>query len=243
MTTKIQIVENSKPEKIKQCAFLCDKPLHPRLDDFELTRYLNKHSTNLFCGRPGSGKTSFLYSLFATKDLMNKIYDNIFVFQPSQSRSSMSDKIFDKLDEDKKFDELTFENLNTVLERIKAEPESNHAIIMDDVGAYLRDDIRVRNLLKEIMMNKRHYHISLYCLTQSWKSAEPTLRKLFDNIFIWKISKKEMVDIFDEVVEGRKDDVGAITKLVYDKPYNFLMINVGTQSMFKNFDSIKFSDE
>lgn len=239
---KISIQENKKPEKIKRCEFLCDKPLHEKLENYELTRCLNKHSTNLFCGRPGSGKTSFLYSLFATKALMNGIYDNIFVFQPSQSRSSMSDKIFDKLDEDKKFDELTYDHLQAVLDRIKAEPENNHAVIMDDVGAYLRDDIRVRNLLKEIMMNKRHYHVSLFCLTQSWKSAEPTLRKLFDNIFIWKISKKEMVDIFDEVVEGRKDDVGSITKLVYDKPYNFLMINVGTQSMFKNFDTIVFSE-
>lgn len=237
---KLIIKENNKPSKLKQCKFNCDTKLDKKLDDYELTKHLNKHSTNLFLGRPGSGKTSFLYSLMATPDLLNCVYDNIFVFQPSQSRSSMTDKIFDKLDDDKKFDELTFENLNGVLQRILEDTENNHCIIFDDVGAYIRDDNKVRNLLKEIMMNKRHYHISIFMLVQSWKSAEPTLRKLFDNVFIWRISKKEMEEVFNEIVETHKDECAEIVKTVYDKPYNFLMINVPTQKLFKNFDSIEF---
>jgi hypothetical protein len=238
----ISIKKNPKPD-LAQCKFLCDVPLDKKLDAYPLMQFMNKHSTNLFVGRPGSGKTSFLYSLFASKSLLKSCYHNIYLFQPSQSRSSMSHKIFDQLDDDKKFDELTQENLSDGMQRIKTEEsEYNNCIIFDDVGAYLRDDPGVRNLLKELLMNKRHYHTSVFMLTQSWKSSEPTLRKLFDNIFIWKVSKNEMANIFDEVFEGKKDNADKIVKITYDEPYNFLMINVNTQRFFKNWDEIIVSD-
>ena len=69
----------------------------------------------------------------------------------------MKDKLFDELDENKKFDELTYENLKYVVETIKnkveEEPEINNVIIFDDMGAYLRDN-HVKQLLKEIVMNQ-----------------------------------------------------------------------------------------
>ena len=56
----------------------------------------------------------------------------------------MKDKLFDQLDENKKFDELTYENLKYVVDIIKdeveEEPEINNVIIFDYMGAYLRDN-------------------------------------------------------------------------------------------------------
>ena len=46
----------------------------------------------------------------------------------------------------------------------------------------------------------------------------------------------------DEIIEGHKNDIDAIIKLVFDKPYNYLFINTDSQRMFKNFDEIIFSD-
>ena len=34
-----------------------------------------------------------------------------------------------------------------------------------------------------------------------------------------------------------------ITKLVFDKPYQFLFINTDTQRFFKNFDELIFKDD
>ena len=77
-------------------------------------KFLNSHSTNLFIGKPRSGKTSLLYSPFKSKRLLKKCYENIFVFQPTHSRQSMKDKVFDQLDEHKKYNELSYENLKYV---------------------------------------------------------------------------------------------------------------------------------
>ena len=46
----------------------------------------------------------------------------------------------------------------------------------------------------------------------------------------------------DEIIEGHKNEIEAIIKLVFDKPYNYLFINTDSQRMFKNFDEIIFSD-
>ena len=91
-------------------------------------------------------------------------------------------------------------------------------------------------------MNRRHLHTSVYFLCQTYKSLEPDIRKLFSNIFLFKVSKKEMEDIMNEIIEGHKNDIDEIIKLVFDKPYNYLFINTDSQRMFKNFDEIIFSD-
>ena len=157
----------------------------------------------------------------------------------------MKDKLFDQLDDNKKFDELTYENLKYVTdiikEEVEEEPEINNVIIFHDMGAYLRDH-QVKQLLKDLVMNRRHLHTSIFFLCQTYKSLEPDIRKLFSNIFLFKVSKKEMEDIMNEIIEGHKNDIDEIIKLVFDKPYNYLFINTDSQRMFKNFDEIIFSN-
>ena len=188
----ISIKKNLAPI-LPQSTFLCDGKLDQKLDAYELTKFLNFHSTTLFIGKPRSGKTSLLYSLFKSKKLLKKCFENIFLFQPTHSRASMKDKLFDQLDDNKKFDELTYENLKYVVDTIKYEVEEeniNNCIIFDDMGAYLRDN-HVKQLLKEIVMNRRHYHTSIYFLCQTYKSLEPDIRKLFSNIFCLKYLKEK----------------------------------------------------
>ena len=60
---KITIIHNEKPH-LDHAEMLCDGGLHNKLNNYELTKFLNNHSNNLFIGRPGSGKTSLVYSLF-----------------------------------------------------------------------------------------------------------------------------------------------------------------------------------
>ena len=138
----------------------------------------------------------------------------------------MKDKLFDQLDKNKKFDELTYENLkyltDIIKEEVEDEPEINNIIIFDDMGAYLRNT-DTKRLLKELVMNRRHYHTSIYFLCQTYKSLEPDIRKLFSNIFLFKVSKKEMEDIMNEIIEGHKNDIDEIIKLVFDKPYNYFL--------------------
>ena len=83
------------------------------------------------------------------------MFEDIFLFQPRHSRGSMKDKLFDQLDENKKFDELTYENLKYVTdiikEEVEEEPEINNVIIFDDMTAYLQNN-QIKHILKELVL-------------------------------------------------------------------------------------------
>ena len=229
----ISIKENDKP-KLKVCEMICDVKLHAKLDKYELTQFLNNHSTTLMIGKPKSGKTSLLYSFLKSKELLRNVYDKIFLFQPSQSRASMKDKIFDNIPDNQKFEELNLENLNDVESSLD---DGNNIIIFDDMTAYLKDN-EIQKKLKEFVFNRRHKHLSIIFLVQSWLSVPKDIRKLFTNIFVFKVSKNEMEQIFDEVVELPKQYILPLMKLTYDKPHQYLFINTDSQRLFKGFDEI-----
>ena len=49
---------------------------------------------------------------------------------------------------------------------------------------------------------------------------------------------KELETIFDEVIEQEKDNILPISRLVYDKPYQYLFINTDSGKLYKMFDEI-----
>jgi len=237
----ISIKKHKKPI-LTPCQMRCDQPLHKKLDKFELTKFLNQHTTNLLIGKPKSGKTSLLFSLFENRDILRRVYHKIYVFQPEPSRSSMKNDIFGKLPPDQLFNELNFENLDLVMDEIEATSDLNIAIIFDDVGASLKN-FDTMNLMKKLIFNRRHLHTSVFFLVQTYYSIPKDIRKLFSNIFVFRVNKNELATIFDEIVEDKEmvDIAPQIAKLVYDKPYNFMFINTDSQRIFKNFDELIIS--
>ena len=234
MKKDIKLKVNDKPD-LPICEMVCDKELHPKLNKYDLTRFLNCHSTNLILGVPGSGKTNLLYQLMKSKHLLKKCYDKIYLFQPAESRASMKDKLFNQLPDDQKFDDLTFDNLMSVKDRLS--DDENSCILFDDMGSYLKD-VEIKKLLKEIIMNRRHLHCSIFFLAQTYFSIDKEMRRLFSNIFVFRVNKTTMETIFEEVVEGKKDAVDDVIQIVYNKPYEYLFINVGSQRLFKGYDEL-----
>jgi hypothetical protein len=235
-------IKKCKKPKLTPCPMRCDKPLHKKLDKYELTKFLNAHTTNMFIGKPRSGKTSLLFSLFENREILKKTYHRIYIFQPSPSRASMKNNLFDKLPDDQLFNELNYENLEMVLDEIKASSDLNIAVIFDDVSASLKN-FDTLNLLKQLIFNRRHLRTSVFFLVQTWFSVPKDIRKLFSNIFVFRVNKNELKTIFDETIEDpvMNELAPTISKLVYDKPYNFMFINTDTQRIFKNFDELIFS--
>lgn len=232
----ITIKHNKKPE-LPVCEMVCDKKIHPKLDKYELSSFLNCHSCNLMIGRPGSGKTNLIYQIM--KSIANKCYDKIFIFQPEKSRISMKDQLFNKLPSDQLFEDLTFENLEQVNNNL--EDDGNNCIIFDDMGAYLRNE-DIKKLLKSMVMNRRHKHLSIYFLCQTYLSLAPEIRKLFSNLFVFKVSKHELNTIYDELIEHKREYVDEIIKIIYDKKYNFMFVNTDSQRIFKNWDELIIED-
>ena len=220
----------------------CDEDLHKKLNDFELTTYLNSHSTNLLLGKPKSGKSSLMWAFLKNKKLLNGVYHNVYLFQPEHSRASIKGNIFKKHDPSKMFDELTYDNLSEVIQRIKATPQKeNNVIIFDDMTSYLKNRDTL-TLFKSLIFNRRHIRTSIFFLNQTYYSVPKELRRLFSNIFLFKVSKNEMKNLFDEVVEDDeiKELMPVISKVVFDKPYQYLFINTDSQKFYKCFDRIKF---
>ena len=231
-------IQKNKAPKLKHCKMNCDSGIHPKLDNYEISKFMNCHTTNLFIGKPGSGKTSLVVSLFKSEEVLNKVYNSIFLFQPSHSRASMEDDIFESIRN--KFDELNYENLEQVMDQIKDQDTKYcNCIIFDDQTAYLKDK-SVKKLLKELIYNRRHLRTSVFFLCQTYMSVEPDIRKLFSNLFIFRVSKKELEKIFEELVEESKDLILPISKLVFKEQYNFLFINTDSGRLFKNWDEIIF---
>ena len=220
----------------------CDEDLHKKLNDFELTTYLNSHSTNLLLGKPKSGKSSLMWAFLKNKKLLNGVYHNVYLFQPEHSRASIKGNIFKKHDPSKMFDELTYDNLSEVIQRIKATPQKeNNVIIFEDMASYLKNRDTL-TLFKSLIFNRRHIRTSIFFLNQTYYSVPKELRRLFSNIFLFKVSKNEMKNLFEEVVEDDevKDIMPILSKVVFDKPYQYLFINTDSQKFYKCFDRIKF---
>jgi len=59
-------------------------------------------------------------------------------------------------------------------------------------------------------------------------------------LFIFRVNKSTMENIFEEVVEEHKKRADEIIKVVYNKPYQYLFINVTSQRLFKGFDELLF---
>ena len=239
----IRIKPNEAPDLRKPC-FKCDTKLHSKLDNFELTSLLNKSNFTLFLGPPASGKTTMMISLLNTPTLFKRVFTKIFVFMPSHSRGSLKDNIFEQLPENQLYDSLTNETIDDVFDQIEevADDGGFSLLILDDQQAYLKDKY-VTKRLTEIVCNRRHLRTSVWLIAQTYKSIPKQIRQVLTNLFVFKVRKSEMANIFEEQVELMKDNFQDVVKMVYKTPHNYLFIDTATQRIFKNFDEIILEDE
>ena len=237
---KLKINEKPKLTKIK---FSCDDPIHKKLDNYELSKkILNKYHTTSLIGTQGSGKTILLINI--VKILYKKCFHYIYVFMPHTSLNSLDNNIFKHLPKDQIYDELTIENINELYEKIKTNSENGFKslIIYDDVQKSLKDYEILKNL-KSIIANQRHLKVVNLILLQNWFALDKSLRDLINNVILFKLNKSQNEKIFNEIIETHKDKFDLIRKLVFNKPYTWLFINMKSQRMFKEWDEILFDDD
>ncbi len=239
----IKIKQNSPPP-LKMPSFKCDYKLHKKLDDYELTSLLNKSNFTLFLGRPASGKTSLALSLLDTPQLFKRCFHKIYVFMPSHSRASLHNNIFEQLPHEQLYDTLDAENIDDVFDNIEQNSDEGMSslIIMDDVQVNLKDKYVSKRLL-EIVANRRHLKTSVWLLAQTYKSIPRQVRQVITNLFVFKVSKGEMENIFNEQIELFKDHFQTILSTAYREPHNYLFIDTATQRIFKNFDEIILDED
>lgn len=232
-------IQNIKEPELLFPKMTCDIKLNQNLDNYPALNNMNKFSFNIILGKPGSGKTSILYALLkkgGKNKLFKKVFENIFLFMPTNSRNSFNDNIFSSLSEENVHDELTFDNLTEVWGRIRDDSREGYKslIILDDVTASLKDT-DIQQLLREIIFNRRHNRTSILLLVQNYKSIPKDLRRMINNLVLYKINKNEMDNIFSELFENKKECLNDIMRIVFDKPHQFMLMDVDNQKFFKNF--------
>ncbi len=155
-----------------------------------------------------------------------------------------NNNIFDKLPDEKKFSDLDITNLSLVTDYIKAEPKGNkNCLIIDDMASYLKNN-DVQKILKELFMNKRHLSLSIIITSQTWFSVPKDIRRLFDNLFCFKVSKDEMHNIMHEIVETKEKYADEIAKKIFNEKYKFMFININSQRIFDGWNGeLLFSDD
>lgn len=235
----IEIKKNTEP-KLNRPNFTVDGKLHDKLDEFELTKYINKSHFSVFLGKAGSGKSSLLISFLKTKHLFHKTFHTIFVFMPPNSRASIKDSFFDKyLPEEQIFDELNYDNLDEVQEMAKANATEgyNTLIIFDDVQRQLKD-LEIQKLLLNMINNRRHMRITIWFACQTYKSIPQQVRMGITDLFVFKISKRELENLFIEQIEQHKDRFIEIVQLCFRDAHDFLYINTLHQRIFRNWDEL-----
>ena len=82
-------IKNNKSPILNKPSFTVDNKLSEKLDNIEVFKLMNKSHFCLFLGKAGSGKSSLTVSFLNSKDAFKKVFHNIFLFCPSNSRASI----------------------------------------------------------------------------------------------------------------------------------------------------------
>jgi len=236
-------IKKNKHLKLTVPEFLCDhNPIGEHLNKYDMLSHFNKYCFNAFIGKPGSGKTSLLVSMLAGKGknkVFRKCFNHVLVVMPSTSRESMKHNIFKDHHEDKMYEEFNYSSVQDILNKLTSASEENEnsLLILDDVGASLKNK-DIQRLFRQIIYNRRHLKCQIVMLIQSYLSCPREIRKLLNNIVMFKCSKVENENLFAELFEIHKDLALEIMNVAYQDPHDYLMLNVDTQKIYRKFDEI-----
>ena len=237
------VIKKNKALELEVPEFSCDhNPVGEHLNKYDMLSHLNSYSTTAIIGKPGSGKTSLMTGFLkgkGKKKVFRRCFNHILLVMPKSSRESMKDNIFQNHAEEKMYEELNNETIDDIYNKLLASTENNEntLLILDDVGASLKNN-EIQKVLRKIIFNRRHLKCHIIMLLQSFISCPREIRKLFTNVFIFKPAKTEFQTLFDELFETAKDNAIHVMNVVYDKPHQYLMLNVESQRMYKGFDEI-----
>ena len=200
----------------------------------------------LIVGRPGYGKTSLINSLVCKSGKnFNRKFDRVYIWSPSMI--TMEGDPYEMIPEDQKFESATLENIQDVLDDIKDSGEKV-LFIFDDVICDVRGRGKadVENLLQKIFFNRRHIagyggSVSIIATSQSYVKIDPKLRKTASHLIQYKPQKKEIENIFDDMITLPKKEFMDVLRYIYKKKHDFMFLDLqeqDTKQIHKNFTQL-----
>jgi hypothetical protein len=233
------IIKPHRKPKLEMPSFTVDGKLKDKLDDIEIFKLMNKSHFACFLGKAGQGKSSLVISFLQSKEAFKKCWHDVYLMCPANSRFSIKDDFWgSNLDPENIYDDLTIDNLIEVYAKIENNREHNYKslIILDDVQKALKGDCE--KLLLHIINNRRHNKICIWMCCQNYKSIPMQVRLTLTDLFIFKIGKQELENIYKELTEIDKNKFNLITNNAYKNQGDFIYLNCLTQRLFNNFSEI-----
>ena len=232
-------LKNNKKPNLNIPSFSVDNKLKDKLDNIEIFKLMNKSHFALFLGKAGSGKSSLVISFLNSKDAFKKCFHNVFLFCPANSRSSIKDDFWENnLEEEQIYDDLTIDNLIDAYSKIEQDSLQGFKtlIILDDVQKNLKGDCE--KFLLHIINNRRHNRICIWICCQNYKTIPLQVRLTLTDLFIFKVGKQEIENIYEELTEIDKNKFNIITNNAYKNLGDFIYLNCLSQRLFNNWDEI-----
>jgi len=234
--------------KIHKCKMNCDEPLGDDIPSV-LPRH---HFCALICGAAGSGKTSLLNSLMGSRKYRGKrqsykgVFDHVIICSPSLK--SLSNNIYEDLEDHKKHEEFNMEFIDFLTEftGISSDDKENTICILDDVGSSLKKSKQIQEQLAYLIMNRRHRRLSFFILVQYFKNVPLPVRTNVSHLFLFKPSnKREMDNVWEELMAIPKSELLNFASFVWDKKHSFLYVDLSLKHsnsfiFYKQFDKIIF---
>ena len=234
----LKLKTNKKPY-LNIPSFSVDNKLKDKLDNIEIFKLMNKSHFALFLGKAGSGKSSLVISFLSSKGAFKKCFHNVFLFCPANSRSPIKDDFWENnLEEEQIYDDLTIDNLIDAYSKIEQDSLQGFKslIILDDVQRNLKGDREI--FLLHIINNRRHNRICIWICCQNYKTIPLQIRLTLTDLFIFKVGKQEIENIYEELTEIDKNKFNIITNNAYKNIGDFLYLNCLSQRLFNNWDEI-----
>ncbi len=232
------------------------KPMIKEEDDYLfISNNLPKIPFSLLsCGARGSGKSVVTCCML---EWLHSYFDQVFVFSPTIELDNKYKLMFDKLDMDFEFGINVFKDydegvLTSLLSKIKRanknKPFKDKARILfiyDDIISLLPKNKRRTNFNK-LILNNRHFNVSMIINSQSLKLFDSNFRKncsqiiLFrtDNVLELKNYYEEFSALLGTCNKECKENFMKIYNYATSDPHSFLYINSHNYPniFFKNFD-------
>ncbi len=239
-------LEKSKYENLNKIQLGCDKPLTTKKI---YPPFKNCSFFYIIIGKPGSGKTTFLFSLLTTKgknSIYRKVFKNIIYVCPKNSRDSIKNNPLADLDSECLFDTLNDNVRNKIIDNksiYDETPEKNYnqLLIIDDCTAILKNN-NVAQMLNELAMNRRHLNLSIVLLVQYIVSAPACLRSQYSGIIIFKPPKKDYERINQEFLNMKKNDMIGFFDFVFQNKHDQLFIDTDNEAFYKNLQKININE-
>ena len=164
---------------------------------------------------------------------------------PQNSINSLKKNPFKQLPPENFYEELNDSTISDIYDRINGYSKDNEKTLLfiDDMTSDLKKSKSVIDTLKRLIYNRRHLKLNVIITAQSYVNIPLDVRKCITNCLMFKPPKKEMELLFQELIENKKDLFLDIMKIVYTDKHNFLFIDVPTQKMFKNWDSLEIKED